>query len=196
MKQMSSTILRVYGSSSQTHMPDLPCWPNLNFDGAIGNRLWPEVMVVSRWPLRMESGRSLSIPVLHLRLVVVQVHLRRPADHVQIDDVLGLRRRNAAGRRPSGCRLGGRASAIMLAAERGDRPSRGLRGRRTGAGSRVAYGLICRKSMRSLVQDFVQVQHLVGQHRPGRESAAGSVSDRASTRRRTISLARRPGCDS
>ncbi len=29
--------------------------------------------------------------ILHLRLVVVQVHLRRSADHVQIDDVLRLR---------------------------------------------------------------------------------------------------------
>ena len=60
MKHMSSTILAVYGSSSLTHMPLLPCWANLYFDGAIGNRAWPEVMVVSRWPLRIESGRSLS----------------------------------------------------------------------------------------------------------------------------------------
>ena len=60
MKHMSSTILAVYGSSSQTHMPHWPCWANLNFDGAIGNRFWPEVIVVSRWPMRIESGRSLS----------------------------------------------------------------------------------------------------------------------------------------
>jgi hypothetical protein len=33
---------------------------NLYFDGAMGNRAWPEVMVVRRWPLRTLSGRSLS----------------------------------------------------------------------------------------------------------------------------------------
>ena len=51
---------RVQGSSSLTHMPHWPCWANLYFDGAIGNRAWPEVIVVSRWPMRIESGRSLS----------------------------------------------------------------------------------------------------------------------------------------
>ena len=60
MKHMSSTILAVYGSSSLTHMPHWPCWANLYFDGAMGNRAWPLVMVVSRWPWRIESGRSLS----------------------------------------------------------------------------------------------------------------------------------------
>ncbi|MEZ5366398.1 MAG: hypothetical protein R2748_29695 [Bryobacterales bacterium] len=25
-----------------------------------GKRVWPEVIVVSRWPLRIESGKSLS----------------------------------------------------------------------------------------------------------------------------------------
>ena len=47
-------------SSSLTQVPDWPCWANLYFDGAIGNRAWPLVMVVRRWPLRIESGRSLS----------------------------------------------------------------------------------------------------------------------------------------
>ena len=37
-----------------------PCWANLYFDGAMGKRAWPEVMVVRRWPMRTESGRSLS----------------------------------------------------------------------------------------------------------------------------------------
>ena len=41
-------------------MPLWPCWANLYFEGAIGNRFWPEVIVVSRWPMRTESGRSLS----------------------------------------------------------------------------------------------------------------------------------------
>ncbi len=57
---MSSTALAVHGSSSDTHMPLLPYCANLNFDGATGKRAWPLVMPVSRWPMRMESGRSLS----------------------------------------------------------------------------------------------------------------------------------------
>ena len=35
-------------------------------------------------------GQVLVVPLLHHRLVVVQIHLRRPADHVQIDDMLRL----------------------------------------------------------------------------------------------------------
>ena len=60
MKHMSSTILAVHGSNSETHMPLLPCCSNLYFDGAIGNRAWPDVIVVRRWPLRIVSGKSLS----------------------------------------------------------------------------------------------------------------------------------------
>src|SRR5215472_1909072 len=59
-KHMSSTIFAVHGKSSLTHMPDLPCWANLYFDGAIGNRACPLVMVVRRCPIRTESGKSLS----------------------------------------------------------------------------------------------------------------------------------------
>ena len=60
MKHISSTTLAVHGSSSVTHMPDLPCCSNLNFVGATGKRFWPLVMVVRRWPLRIDSGKSLS----------------------------------------------------------------------------------------------------------------------------------------
>src|SRR5881628_840167 len=60
MKHISSTILAVCGSSSETHIPHLPCCANLYLDGATGKRAWPEVMVVSRWPIRTELGRSLS----------------------------------------------------------------------------------------------------------------------------------------
>ena len=60
MKHIWSTTFEVQGSSSQTHMPDRPCRANLNIDGAMGNRAWPEVMVVSRCPMRTDSGRSLS----------------------------------------------------------------------------------------------------------------------------------------
>ena len=60
MKAMSSTIRAVYGKSSDTHMPLLPCCWKRYFEGAIGKRAWPEVMVVRRWPWRTESGRSLS----------------------------------------------------------------------------------------------------------------------------------------
>src|SRR5947209_2016913 len=57
---MSSTIFDVHGISSLTQAPDLPYWANLYFDGAMGKRVWPLVMVVRRWPWRIESGRSLS----------------------------------------------------------------------------------------------------------------------------------------
>src|SRR5262245_7756010 len=56
----SSTILAVHGSNSLTQTPPLPCWLNLYFDGAIGKRFWPLVMVVRRWPLTTDGGRSLS----------------------------------------------------------------------------------------------------------------------------------------
>jgi len=60
MKHISSTIFAVHGSSSQTHIPLSPWRENAYFDGAIGNRDWPDVIVVRRWPLRTLSGRSLS----------------------------------------------------------------------------------------------------------------------------------------
>ena len=37
------------------HRPHCPTGLNLNFDGAMGKRAWPLVMVVSRWPIRIES---------------------------------------------------------------------------------------------------------------------------------------------
>src|SRR5262249_668031 len=43
-------------------------------------------------PAADRVGKILVIPLLHLRLVVEQVELARPADHVQVDDVLGLGR--------------------------------------------------------------------------------------------------------
>ena len=61
MNAMSSTHFAVCGSSSVfIHKPALAGLLNLYFEGAIGKRFWPEVMVVSRCPMRTESGRSLS----------------------------------------------------------------------------------------------------------------------------------------
>ena len=58
-------------------------------------------------------GQVLVVPLVHHRLVVEQVHLRRPADHVQIDDVLRLRREvRAAQRRAPASRPALRASAL------------------------------------------------------------------------------------
>ena len=54
----SSAMRRVCGSSSLSHVPLLPCCANLKIDGATGNVVWPAGHVVSRWPLRIESGRS------------------------------------------------------------------------------------------------------------------------------------------
>ncbi len=44
-------------------------------------------------------GQVLVEPLGHLGLVIVQVHLRRAADHVQVDDVLGLAREMRSGLR-------------------------------------------------------------------------------------------------
>ncbi len=84
-------------------MPLLPWRAKRYLEGAMGKRDWPEVMVVSRWPLRIDSGRSLSYQSRILRLVIVKVHLRRPAHHVQIDHLLGLGREvRSAHARPAG----------------------------------------------------------------------------------------------
>ena len=49
MRHRSSATLLVQGSSSVfIQRPLEPTWLNRNLDGAIGNRDWPEVMVVSR----------------------------------------------------------------------------------------------------------------------------------------------------
>src|SRR5579862_663404 len=60
MKHMSSADLAMLGITSESHMPHLPCCANLYFDGATGKRVWPDVIVVSRCPCRIESGKSLS----------------------------------------------------------------------------------------------------------------------------------------
>ena len=60
MKHMSSTILAVYGSSSLTHMPALAVLGELVLRRGDREPRLAEVIVVSRWPMRTESGRSLS----------------------------------------------------------------------------------------------------------------------------------------
>ena len=59
-------------------------------------------MPVSRWPLRMDSGRSVPWKSFSLRLVIEQFHLRRAARLEQIDDALGLAERSAASRADAG----------------------------------------------------------------------------------------------
>ena len=49
-------------------------------------------MVVSRWPLRMDLRKVLVEQLLHLRLVVEGLHLRRRAHQVEVDAALRLRR--------------------------------------------------------------------------------------------------------
>ena len=94
MKQMSSAFLREVRQQARRSSTcrTCPAGRSLNFDGAIGKRAWPLVMVVRRWPLRMLVGQILVVPLLHHRLVVEQVHLRGTADHVQVDDALRLGR--------------------------------------------------------------------------------------------------------
>ena len=56
--QMSSAMPAVCGSSSLNIVPLLPAGANLNIEFATGNFAWPDDMPVSRWPLRIVSGRS------------------------------------------------------------------------------------------------------------------------------------------
>ena len=60
MIAMSFAMLAVCGRSSENQAPFPPCWENSKTDGAIGKRDWPEVIVVSRCPWRIDSGRSWS----------------------------------------------------------------------------------------------------------------------------------------
>ena len=57
---MLSAIPFMCGTSSLISMPDLPHRSKANLLGATGKRFWPLVMVVMRWPLRIESGSSWS----------------------------------------------------------------------------------------------------------------------------------------
>ena len=56
--QSSSTILAVWGIRSLTHVPDLPCRANSNWEPAMGNDRWNAVMPVRRCPMRTDAGSS------------------------------------------------------------------------------------------------------------------------------------------
>ena len=58
MKDTSSTTPAKFGSNSLIGVPDRPWRLNLKIDGAIGSLPWPDVIVVSRWPWRIDGGRS------------------------------------------------------------------------------------------------------------------------------------------
>ena len=57
-KHRSSTTPAVWGSSSLTGAPHLPCVANLNAEPASGSDAWKALMPVSRWPPRTDSGKS------------------------------------------------------------------------------------------------------------------------------------------
>ena len=59
-------------------------------------------MPVSRWPWRMESGRSSPKRCGELRLVVEQIHLRRRAGLEQVDHALGFGREIGEAGQPLG----------------------------------------------------------------------------------------------
>jgi len=54
--QMSSAIVPVCGSNSLSHRPHLPWRLKRNIGATQGNELWPEVMPVMRWPMRIDAG--------------------------------------------------------------------------------------------------------------------------------------------
>src|SRR5262249_17826020 len=67
----------------------------------------------------------LVIPLLHDRLVIVQVHLRRAADHVQIDDLLGLAGEVRLHRRMPGRAIAAGSVGVQKRRKRG--PADGMR---------------------------------------------------------------------
>ena len=89
MKHSSSATLAVCGSSSLTRRPRSgragrtgTGWPRP------GSSSCREVMPVSRWPIRIESGSSVPWSRSSSGLVVEQVHLRRCARLEQVDHPL------------------------------------------------------------------------------------------------------------
>ena len=151
-------------------------------------------MVVRRWPLRIESGRSLSNQFLHLRLVIESLHLRRRAHQVQVDAALRLRREM----RQAGQTADRSAAARALAEQRRERQrADALRAREEAPASflrrhlraiassaccprcdtmRLASSRVLRASSDRLrravgsqfiCSNLVEIQQLVGQHRQG-----------------------------
>ena len=59
IKQRSSTMPAVCGSSSLTQAPELPCLANLKIEPASGRVAWFADIPVNRWPILTDSGRSL-----------------------------------------------------------------------------------------------------------------------------------------
>src|SRR5215213_959653 len=45
---ISSAMVATFGSNSLTQVPALPCWANLNREGATGRVFWPEVIAEQR----------------------------------------------------------------------------------------------------------------------------------------------------
>ena len=131
MTERSSTIFAVCGSSSLTHVPDLPCCANANIDGATGSDRLPHRL---RQALAHADrvGHLRALILRELRLVVEQLELRRPAGLMQEDDPLRLRREvrqpaSAAGLRIAALlhRRGHRGLAQQRAERRGaDAPRR------------------------------------------------------------------------
>src|SRR5205823_2516515 len=88
-------------------------------------------------------GQLAVVPVVHARLVVVEVHLRRTADHVQVDDLAGLRREVRAGRRGRGVGACGAGSPVA-AEQRGQRgPADGI----DAAAEELAAGFVAKPIM-------------------------------------------------
>ena len=139
-------------------------------------------MVVRRWPMRTESGQVLVIPLAHDGLVIVQIHLRRAADHVEIDDLFGFGREIRAD--GAVLRRGGGADFFRGAQHLRGEHAEGGRAHETRAAleelaARFVADVILEERMRIefgkadirflFVQDFVHVHQFVGDHGVGGE---------------------------
>ena len=138
MIAMSSTMRAVYGSSSDTHAPDLPCCANLKWrarsETASGRWSW--------WSAAGPDGPSPADPCrtirCSLRLVVVGLHLRGRAHQMKVDARAWPWARSAAARASRLIRLRGIIGAERLGAAAWRAPAPrclARRARKTGGGS-------------------------------------------------------------
>ena len=190
MKQSSSATSAVCGSSSLTQAPLWPCWANWNSAGGDREaRPAREVMPVSRWPLRIESGSSVPLQVA-----------RAAACGRTGPSATG--RRTGTGRSPAwpGAKWGSPASPRREDGSPGEQPlveqrrqrERSQPERRPAAGSAGASaisadGRAAGPWAGSLLGDrLVEVQDQLARSRCTRPARPGRAAGRPGSRRRSI----------
>jgi hypothetical protein len=117
-------------------------------------------------------GQILVEPFLHHGLVVEEIHLRWAAHHVQIDHVLGFAGKMLEAFARGLLRGFSTRGELTVAEKRAEgSPAEGVRAllKEVAAGD---VGFQCMERMhewQSLIENFIEIHQLVGEHRPGGE---------------------------